>query len=105
MGEHWLTLSLEAYLNTTEKDMTEMQRIRYLKAEERQYLQEYNVVYLYVPPVLLGHWLQEHQMLFYFRSAQSDHTAEICGNEREIISSRMNMERGIINRVTKHLCC
>lgn len=104
VGEHWLTLSLEAYLNTMQKGMTEMQSVKYLKAEERQYLQKYTVVHPYVPPVLLVHWLQEHQMLFYSRSAQSDHTAETCGDERETICSRMNAARDIINRVTKHLC-
>ena len=41
----------------------------------------------------LVHWLQKYQMLFYFRNP-----AETCGDEREIISSKMRMARGIINR-------
>ena len=46
--------------------------------------------------MLLGHWLQKHQTQIYFRNP-----AETHGDEREIMSSKMRMERHIINRWRK----
>lgn len=44
VGVHWRTLSLEACLKTTEKDMAEMRSLGDLKAEVVQCLQENTVV-------------------------------------------------------------